>query len=277
MMKKIKTMLIVGSGGLRGAYSGGVLAELCRKLGPDYFDTIIGSSVGAYNATYYVANEPYAIEKIWRNYVDSDKFVDFKNIYEKGKILDLDYLTSVLKNREVKLNTERVLKSRVNLKYVLTDCKTGKAKHFTPEKNNIFDLMKASAAMTPLYPPVKIRGRLYTDGGLAEPLPFRPEYTLKYDKIIVIHNDYKVKQKTVLFFKIFSILESKKLATIIKEYFNNLEKVKKEAIRYKNVFLLQPSKKIPLKSVIDTNKERLNATVDLGIQDAIKVINFLKS
>lgn len=273
-------MLIVGSGGLRGAYSAGVLAELCRRLGPDYFDTIIGSSVGVYNATFYVANQPNVIENIWRNYVDSDKLVDFKNIYEKGKVLDLDYLSQVFRSSATKLNISRVVTSRVNLKYVLTDYKTGKVKYFIPEKNNILDLMKASSALMPLYPPVKIKNRLYVDGGLAEPLPFRLEYALKYDKIVVIHNkewDYEEKRRTVLFFKFFSVFEPKKLAIMITEYFNNLEKVKKEAGKCKNVFLLQPSKKVPLRSLVDTNKERLNATVDLGIQDAEKVIKFLNN
>ena len=54
----MKKALVVGSGGLNGAYSAGVVAELGRQLGPKHFDAVYASSVGVYAATFLVANQP---------------------------------------------------------------------------------------------------------------------------------------------------------------------------------------------------------------------------
>lgn len=271
-------MLIVGSGGLRGAYSAGVLAELCRRLGPDYFDAILASSVGVYAATFYVADQPNIIENTWRNYVDSDKLVDFANKLKKKNILNLDYLSSIFKNHISKLNVKRVIESGVNLKYVLTDFKTGNVVYLSPNETNIFDAMKASSAIFPLHSPVKIANRFYIDGGLSEPLPFRRRFADKYNKVLIVHNkekSYTERRAIVLLFKLFSRLISSKIGFLLDNYFKNLEEIKKEAIKHNNVFLLEPSKKIPLKSLLDTNRKRINDTVDLGIKDTERAIKFL--
>jgi len=273
-------MLIVGSGGLKGAYSAGVLAELCRKLGPAYFDTIIASSSGAYEATFYVANQSSIMENIWRNYLDSNKLLDFTNKFKGKNILNLDYLSSTFKNRMSKLNIERVIKSKVNLRYVLTNYENGEAHYFSPNRTNIFKLMKASSALFPLHSPVKINKKTYIDGGFSEPLPFRPEFVNEYDKIIVVHSrekGHKERKAIIFFFNLFSNFLPKKTDVFLEGYFKRLAKTERQIKRYSNVFMLQPSKKIPLKSLIDTDKKRLNYTIDLGIKDSKEVIRFLKS
>ena len=58
----MKKALIVGSGGLKGAFEAGAVAKLCRVLGPDYFDAVYASSVGVFAATFFVANQPETIE-----------------------------------------------------------------------------------------------------------------------------------------------------------------------------------------------------------------------
>ncbi len=279
MKLKDKKMLIVGSGGLRGAYTAGVLAELCRKLGPDYFDVILASSVGVYAATFYIANQPDTIENTWRNYVDSEKLVCFYNMLKDKEVLNLEYLSNIFQNYTSRLNLKKVIKSKVNLKYILTDYQRAKAYFVKPNKKNIFKLMNASCALFPLHTAIKIKNKTYIDGGLAEPLPFKEKFARKYIKVVVVHNkeeEYKERKITILLFKLLAKFVPKNLQKLMNFYFDRLEKIKSNIKKYDNVFLLTPSKKLPLKSLIDTDKERLNKSVDLGIKDAKQVIEFLK-
>jgi predicted acylesterase/phospholipase RssA len=55
--EEIKTALVIGSGAMRGAYSGGVVIGL-EELGlTDTFDDVVGVSVGASTAAYFLANQ----------------------------------------------------------------------------------------------------------------------------------------------------------------------------------------------------------------------------
>lgn len=63
-----KRILILGTGGLAGAYSAGFMAELGRKLGPNYFDEIYAYSVGSYIGTFYISKQPNTIENTWRKH-----------------------------------------------------------------------------------------------------------------------------------------------------------------------------------------------------------------
>ncbi len=277
-LKKQKKLLIVGSGGLRGAYSAGVLHRLCKKFGPNYFDKIIGSSAGAYNSTAFISNSTDGLEKLWKQYIDSDKLVDFKNVYQKGHVLDLDYLTVAIK-KTCKPKPREIANSKVDLQYVLTDFKTGKAKYIKPTEKNLFKAMNASSAIFPLYPMVKINGIKYLDGGLAEPLPFKTSFIKKFDKILIVHNkENKYQERSVVkfLFEQASRALPKNIENLMRDYFKKIEFVKKEALRHKNIMLLTPSKKIPITFLLDTNQKHLSDTFDLGYKDAKKAIEFLE-
>jgi len=54
--KSQKTALIIGPGGLRGAYNAGVAVGLGRALGTDWVDGVYASSVGVYMAAFLRLN-----------------------------------------------------------------------------------------------------------------------------------------------------------------------------------------------------------------------------
>jgi len=186
-MKK-KRALIVGTGGLRGAYGAGVVAELCRKLGPYYFDSLYASSVGTYAATFFVANQPGVIEDVWRNHVDGRKLIDYTNIFKNRAVLQLGYLARIFQNGLHCLDVNAVMHSRASLFYTLTEYATGKTAFITPQKNMIFDMMSASAAMPLLHPPKIINGMGYVDGSLSDPLPFLKALADGHDEVVVVYN-----------------------------------------------------------------------------------------
>ena len=93
-----KRALILGSGGLAGAYSAGFASELCKKLGNEYFDSIYCYSVGSTIGTFFVANQPDVIENTWRKYVSGKQLIKPLNFLKGKPTLDLDYLISLFNN-----------------------------------------------------------------------------------------------------------------------------------------------------------------------------------
>jgi predicted patatin/cPLA2 family phospholipase len=278
MKKNNKKLLIVSSGGLKGVYSAGVLTKLNQELGPNFFDDILACSAGAYSSTYYLADQTKDMEHIWRNLLDGKKFFGVEKKFRKKQILDLDYLYQLMTSGKLKLNIDKIFKSKTNLKYVLTEYKTGRIVYLKPQKNNILKLITGSAAIFPLYQPVKINSKEYVDGGFGEPTPFDIKFIKKYGKILIIQNsNYRkdTNKRIIASLKMLTFLTPKKIDKIINHYLKNIKDIEK-ARKHKNVFLLTPSKTIPLKSRFDTNKKRINATFDLGIKDAKKAIEFLK-
>ena len=277
--QKNKKLLIVSSGGLRGAYGAGVLVGLYRGLGADYFDDILACSAGSCSSTYYLSGQIKEMEYVWRNLLDSKKFFSVTKKLQKKQILDLDYLYKLMTKNDLKLNIDKIFKSRTDLKYTLTEYRTGKTVYLKPQKKNILQLIKGSAALFPLYQPVKIGNKEYIDGAFGEPTPFKKEFIKEYDKILIIQNSNYSEIKNEKIKKIFgalTVLTPPQIDKIINHYLKNIKDIE-TAIKHKNVFLLTPSKTIPLKSRFDTNKRRINATFDLGIKDAKKAIKFLKN
>lgn len=233
--------LILGPGGLRGAYGGGVVATLGRELGYDYFDTIYGVSAGAYTASYLASNQPDMIEKIWRECVHSEQLVRWSNIARPSlPILDLFYLNNVLRSREYYLSVEKMLKSKVRMIMVATDCQTRAPVYFSPKTSEEFFLqVRASAAVPHVHPQVSIRGKNYADGGLSDPFPIAKAIADGHEEIVVVCN--KSEQGAEILSKDWPV----------------------------QVKVIAPSIKKVLRWKLDTSELRINKLVDLGINDAL--------
>lgn len=233
--------LIVGPGGLRGAYSGGVVATLGRELGCNHFDTLYGCSAGSYTASYLASGQPDMIENIWRECVHSNLLVRWKNLFHTGQpVLDLFYLNNVLISKEYRLLVEKLLTSRVKIFMVATDCKTGTPEYFSPRTQEEFFLqVRASAAMPYVHPKVSIEGEEYVDGCLSDPFPIKKAILDGHDEILVVCNR-----------------QERGVAMSHQKY-------------PVSVKIIYPSVKSVLKWKLDSSKARINQLVDLGIKDTL--------
>ncbi len=259
-----KRALIIGNGALYGAYSAGVTFVLCRELGPDYFDSVYASSVGVFEGTFYVANQPDTIEKTWRNKVDGDKLFSITKPFFGKKILDLDYLIGIFQGNVSHLDLKKVFNSKVNLRYFVVEEDTRKGYWKKPNKKDIFDLMQAASAVPIVYGEHKIKNKSYSDlsfvygmDELIETIDLE-----QYDKVIIVYNHPKEKKTERFFqrlsFDIFSLIQKKEKQRSALEKSFSKSKVK----------VIRPQRKVPLLFSFDTDKERIGKTIDLGIKDA---------
>lgn len=184
--------LIVGGGGLKGAYTVGVLRRLYDYIGPDQFDAIYTVSVGVFACTFFAAHQIQTMENTWREYVHGSQLIDYLNPLFRGRaILDLDYLVEIFQSSKSFLDLERVAVATPDIFYGLTDYKTAAATWFDARRNRdiIFDLMRASCALPAVYhQQVRINGRRYIDGGVSNPIPVKKAIDDGFSNLVVVLN-----------------------------------------------------------------------------------------
>jgi len=166
--EEIRPVLINLSGGMRGAGGGGSAVALSMLGLNDVFDTIVGVSVGAAIAAYFIAGHDQTLKgaSLFYEELCSSNFINFLRPH---KIADLDFLAGLFREGEKRLNVEKIKKSRSELLVAVTDFITDDSKLISAKNvSDIVILLKASAAQLFLYSGVvMIDGRRFVDGAIS--------------------------------------------------------------------------------------------------------------
>lgn len=168
---EIVTGLVVQGGGMRGIYSMAALMALEECGLGKGFDHVFGSSAGAINAAYMLAEQASLAVTVYLDDISNKKFVDFLRL---KKVVDIDYLVDGVLKLHKALDVKKVFDSKSVLHLILTDYLTSEEVVVTNRDENL-DLMeaiRATAAMPILYNKVvSVNGRGYIDGGLRDGVP----------------------------------------------------------------------------------------------------------
>ncbi len=161
--KSIRTALVIGSGAMRGVYSGGVVIGL-EELGlTQAFDHVIGVSAGAATAAYFLAGQAKLGTSIYYEDLASKEFIDRTRI---GNPLNIDFLDEVFTARKP-LDRQSIQDNRSLFHIGVTDVNKVQAEYIRANHNtgdNIIKLVQASSSVPGLTPPIMIDGTLYGDG-----------------------------------------------------------------------------------------------------------------
>jgi len=281
----VKRALIIGPGGMYGAYSCGATYVLGKRLGRKYFHKGYACSAGAYPLAFFFSGQYETLKKVLRCDLDGTKFIDlsFSNILSR-KALKLDYMEKMFKDaKAAKLNINSLLNSGRDVIFVATNLKTGKPEYIKPNKKTILKAMTASCSLPLVTRVVKINGFEYLDGGLTDPLPVNKSIEDGCDEVLVLCNYPKPSSKKRGFKEQIERLASLfylSTPSIAKKIFDSVNQLKyiENAINHKKVTVIRPSKELPLVSRSDTNQEHIDAAFDLGMKDAEAFVdNLLKN
>ena len=167
------TGLILEGGGMRGAFTAGVLDALMGS-GIE-FDNVYGVSAGASNAASFVSKQQGRNRKVFVEGIRNRSYFSLRCLPAQRSLLDIRLLFDIYPNRLIPFDYETFEKSPVKLYTVLCDCESGRPVYIEKSTVNRRDFMMkvlAGSNSLPLVsPPVNIRGRLYLDGGLADSIP----------------------------------------------------------------------------------------------------------
>lgn len=189
--------LVLGGGGVKGAFELGVLKHLLCNLGEEY-DIITGISVGALNGAFLAQYPKGQEQQAWQ---DLDKlWMDIKgnrSIYRPwyyGLLWKLPLLwkSSIYNSQPLQtlvrsgLNADRLKKSGKILRVGAVSYTSGVYKEWTEKDDDIHDGVIASSAFPGFLTPPVIDGELWTDGGVQNVVPLDSAIKLGATEIDII-------------------------------------------------------------------------------------------
>jgi predicted patatin/cPLA2 family phospholipase len=161
--KKINRILICDGGGMQGSFMVGIF-KYFNKYGikPDYFDYIVGTSVGAYDACYWATGQFEEGLRIWEKRLPNG-FIKWNKFIPKVYISYLKKIITKLEPLDIK--KLRTLKTKIYMP--LSNSKTQRVNFIYLNKTQKpVDALLAGAAM-PFFSHYKIfKNKRYYDGGL---------------------------------------------------------------------------------------------------------------
>ena len=243
-MGKIKPALVLEGGGMRGAYTSGIL-EAFMEENID-FSYIIGVSAGASNGAGFISKQRGRNKKVFVDYVSHKEYSGFKHWIREKSYFNMKFLFDTLPNELLPFDYDNFFSSETIFKICTTNGETGKPEYF--DKRDIKDkpmsnlILQASSSLPIISMPVEINGIKYFDGGIVDSIPIKKsiEDGNKYNVIILTRNkEYrKGKQKLGFYFrshlkKYPKVLEAiKKRHIVYNRTLDEIERLEKEGLIY---------------------------------------------
>lgn len=171
----IRVALLLGPGGLRGAYGAGMVTALVNQNFGAVFDLAVGVSTGAPIAGYYLTMKPdggshnnLRYSTVYSEEARSDGF------YKQSRMrIDVPWLVDVFRGSTGKaIEWPQVEAHPTKLIIVATQWETGEPRYLEPKtETDLFNAITASISVPLLSSPVHYGGELLIDGAISDPLP----------------------------------------------------------------------------------------------------------
>jgi predicted patatin/cPLA2 family phospholipase len=178
--------LVLEGGGLRGAFTSGVLEYLLEK--EINFDRVIGVSAGACVGASYQSKQKGRNRKVNVEYPSDKRYMGVRHLFTTGSYFNMKFIFGELPGRLVPFDEQAFFNNRAEFDVVTTSMGTGGSVVFT--KSEIANIgvgkaLVASSSIPLLSQPVGIGGQLFFDGGVSDSIPVK--YALgKHEKAVVV-------------------------------------------------------------------------------------------
>lgn len=262
---------VLSGGGAAGAYHIGVLQEL-SKAGIT-FDAYCGVSIGAVISALCVANEGY-VEAFSEDFLN----LKSKQIYRKGwgwpfniiwrkSIYDLKPTRKLL---EQHAPFEKIVNSSKELLVGATNIESGKFDVWEGTELTIHDAIIASASVPVMFPPVRIDGVDYIDGGVQDNLPINHTAFYGPTEVFAINcgpvkPSIRQKPTTIL------DIAARSLELIRVEQFKNDLSDGQNALSKARLNFISPDKE-PVENLLKFEPGELHNAFTLGVEDACRFL-----
>ena len=202
-----KTGMIVEGGGMRCAYSAGILdAFMDRGI---TFDYCIGVSAGSANTASFVAGQRGRNIRFYTTHCHDPEYFGVKCYLKYRDLFNLKYIYGTLTNTGGKdpLDYDALMASPMEYWIVSTDAVSGKPVYFSKKdiiRDNYCHVM-ASCSLPAACRPVEIDGHFYYDGGVSDSIPVQKALDDGCTKIVALlskpHDYVRKPQNLKIFYK----------------------------------------------------------------------------
>lgn len=277
----MKVALILEGGAMRGMYTAGVLDSF---LDHDIkVDNIVAVSAGALFGVNYVSKQRGRALNYNTKYIKYPMYMSLKSLLTTGNIVNKEFSYYILPKRLDVFDQEEFAKSDIEYYVTVTNVKSAEAEYI--KIDNVFEQMeylRASSAMPFLSETIKIDGKEYLDGGIADSIPIEKVLSENFDKIILVQtrdSEYRKKERNnPILNKIIYKKYGQKLGDVLlsraERYNKTLEKI--NILEKENkIFVIRPSKEIKIKR-LEKDVDRIKEVYTLGFDDSNSIIEKLK-
>lgn len=183
----MKLGLVTEGGAARAYYSCGVMDEMLRAdIIADY---IIGTSAGIANAVSYASKQAGRNHTIATKYFHDKRYMGTKYLLSRKTkcYFNLDFIFDEIPNEHLPFDYEKFAEFKGEVIATVTNIETGKAEYLPVSRyDRRFEILRATCALPILFQPIKIDGKSYLDGGIADSIPFKRAFEDGCDKCIII-------------------------------------------------------------------------------------------
>lgn len=162
--------LVLEGGGMRGQYASGAM-DFFLQAGIR-FPYVIGVSAGISNAASYVAGQFERNRRVFTTFAGDPRYFSWRNWWTQGNPFGMDFIYRELPNY-LPFDFAAFESSPTRFRIGATDCATGQAVYFDKADAPMAEALLASSSLPMVGRMARVNGKLYLDGGIADPIPFR--------------------------------------------------------------------------------------------------------
>lgn len=264
--------LILEGGGMKGAYTSGVLDYFLEK-GVE-FSSCYGVSSGAVNLCSFLSKQKKRGFKSLTGYMGNSRYCGLYSLITDGNIVNSQFSMDLIPNYLLPFDGETYDRYTGKAYAVATNIESGEPEYL-PMKKMPRDLraVQASTALPLVFQTVDVDGKLYLDGGIADSIPIRKSVMDGNGKNVIILTKevgYVRQPDTGLslirmcyhkYPKIYEVMKERH--TTYNETMNYIRRLEKEG----KAFVIQPKVKSNV-GRLEKDEEKMLDLYDDGYEDA---------
>ncbi|MEA4893193.1 MAG: patatin family protein [Peptococcaceae bacterium] len=271
-MTMIDAGLILEGGGMRGVFTAGVLDYFIDN--GIYFSQIYAVSAGACHACSYISRQRGRAFRVSVNYLKDRRYCSFESLLKTGDLFGAKMLYDTIPNQLDPYDYHAFDEYPGRCYAVVTNCSTGKAEYLPLEDmhKNIL-AVRASSSLPLVSRNVKIDGREYLDGGIADSIPLARAIQEGRQKNVLILTralDYRKKPNSLMPLIRIKYRKYPRLVEAIENRHNSynaaLDLIEKER-QAGRAFVIR-TRKAPAIGRVEKDRAKLQALYDEGFQEA---------
>lgn len=162
--------LVLEGGGMRGVYTAGVLDFFIEK--GILLSSVYGVSAGACHMCSYLSGQKGRARDVSVDYLDNKMYCSARSLILSGDLFNVDIAYKLIPNYLNPFDHETYHKYQGKAYAVVTNIVTGQPEYLRiRDLKDDIDAIRASASLPLMARNVEIDGKLYLDGGIADPVP----------------------------------------------------------------------------------------------------------
>ncbi|MBQ1275185.1 MAG: patatin family protein [Cellulosilyticum sp.] len=284
-----KIGLIAEGGGMRGAYTAGIL-EVFLEHNID-FPYAIGVSAGANTLCSYLSKQNLRNKRLYTEWITDKRFINWRNLFTEGAYFGMHFLFNELPVHLDPFDFKAFKNNPATFKVGVTNCFTGQCEFMEPKLSPSLEdsdeILKASSSLPFMSKMVYLNGTPYLDGGISNSIPIdqAEKDGFTYNVVILTRNaNYrKTYSKKMDIFAKHSLKRYPQLAKAIGQraqmYNRTLDYLKKQEQEGK-VFIFRPNQPLEVDRC-EKDPAKLAKLYNQGYEEAVnqlpQLLNWMKS